>query len=342
MADTGAVVEDGKVILEGRYRIVQLLYRRPRLNLYLGRRLPAQQGSEKDLSNGERAEPLVTIRELVLDGLPQPARAQIEAAAFEEFVSPVTSGSARLPVDGDRVWVEGERHYLVKQLYDQKKALQSGVLTLDELLLSQKEWPAWLSIEAALNWGAQLCRIVARLHRLHMLPGYLDPTTILVSDTEDSSWAPVLLPSWPPPLEFWPSAATAALCQNIFPIGDLPGDNAFIAPELLSGSYDERSDVYSLGAILYLLLTHYAPSAAIYRLQAAHVSYGEKARLGAPHLIPLDEGNGLELIAPHHLHHAISPALEQVLLRALEHDAGRRYPSVFALVEALEGSLAKN
>jgi hypothetical protein len=263
MADIEAVVEEGKVILEGRYRIVQLLYRRPRLNLYLGRRLPAQQMSEKESGNGERAEPLVAIRELVLDGLPLPVQAQIEAAAFEEFVSPVTSGSARLPVDGDRVWVEGERHYLVKQLYDQKKALQSGVLTLDELLLTRKEWPAWLGIETALNRGTQLCRIVARLHRLHMLPGYLDPTTILVSDTEDAPWAPVLLPSWPPPLEFWPSADIAALSQNVFPPGDLPGDNAFIAPELLSGSYDERSDVYALGAILYLLLSHYAPSAAI-------------------------------------------------------------------------------
>ncbi|MDQ2884675.1 MAG: hypothetical protein M3Y39_01155 [Chloroflexota bacterium] len=337
MAETGAVVEEGKVILEGRYRIVQLLYKRPRLNLYLGRRLPAQQRSEKESGNGERAEPLVAIRELVLDGLPEAVRAQIEAAAFEEFVSPVTSGSARLPVDGDRVWIEGERHYLVKQLYDQKRALQAGVLTLDELLLSRREWPAWLSIETALNWGAQLCRIVARLHRLHMLPGYLDPTTILVSDTEDASWAPILLPSWPPPLDFWQSADIAALCQGIFPINGLPAYNAFIAPELLSGTYDERSDVYALGAILYLLLTHYAPSAAIYRIQASHDRHGEKARFGVPHLIPLGEGDGLELIAPHHLHNRVSPALEQVLLRALELDPGRRYPTVFALVEALEG-----
>ncbi len=335
MADTGTVVEEGKFILEGRYRIVQLLYKRPRLNLYLGRRLAAQQRGEKEPGNGERAEPLVAIRELVLDGLPQPVRAQIEAAAFEEFVSPVTSGSARLPVDGDRVWVEGERHYLVKQLYDQKKALQSGVLTLDELLLSRKEWPTWLRLETALNWGAQLCRIVARLHRLHMLPSYLDPTTILVSDTEDAPWAPVLLPSWPPPLDFWPSADIATLSQNVFPLGELPGDNAFIAPELLSGTYDERSDVYALGAILYLLLTHYAPSAAIYRIRASHETHGEKARFGVPHLIALDEG--LELIAPHHLHHGVTPALEQILLRALELDAGRRYPTVFALVEALEG-----
>ena len=56
-----------------------------------------------------------------------------------------------------------------------------------------------------------------------------------------------------------------------------------------------------------------------------------------PHLIALGEGDGLELIVPHHLHHAVSPALEQVLLRALELDPRRRYPSVFALVEALEG-----
>ncbi|HYU75164.1 MAG TPA: hypothetical protein VEL31_21050 [Ktedonobacteraceae bacterium] len=336
MAENGAVLGEGKVILEGRYRIVQLLYKRPRLNLYLGRRLPTQQRSEKALDNGERMEPLVAIRELVLVGLPQPVQAQIEAAAFEEFVSPVVSGSARLPVDSDRVWVEGERHYLVKQLYDQKKALQSGVLTLDELLLSQKEWPAWLNTKIALNWGAQLCRIVARLHRLHMLPGYLDPATILVSDREDSPWAPVLLPSWPPPLEFWQAADSADLCYRVFPIDELPIYNAFLAPEMLSGAYDERSDIYSLGAILYLLLTHYAPSAAIYRLQHDKYEKESMAHNEVRQPIVLDESAGLELIAPHYLYHGVTPEMEQVVLRALEVDPGRRCASVFALVEALE------
>jgi serine/threonine protein kinase len=138
-------------------------------------------------------------------------------------------------------------------------------------------------------------------------------------------------------LEFWQSANCAALCRDIFPIGELPGSNAFIAPELLSGTYDERSNVYVLGAILYLLLTHYAPSAAIYRMQASNDRCREKARFDVPHLIALGEGGGLELIAPHHLYHGVTPAVEQVLLRALELDPGRRYPSVFALVEALEG-----
>ena len=106
---------------------------------------------------------------------------------------------------------------------------------------------------------------------------------------------------------------------------------------MLSGIYDERSDVYSLGAILYLLLTHYAPSAAIYRIQAFQGRHGGETDAVARHPMMLGEDDGIELIAPHHLYHGVSPAMEQVVLRALELDPARRYPTAFALVEALEG-----
>src|SRR3984893_1720413 len=55
----------GTLILRGRYRIAQVLHARPRVNLYLGYRLPLQHGQP-----GETIAPeLVAIRELVLAGL---------------------------------------------------------------------------------------------------------------------------------------------------------------------------------------------------------------------------------------------------------------------------------
>ena len=337
-----SVLEEGQIILEGRYRIVQLLYKRPRLNLYLGRRL-SNQATEKGTGDGEQGS-LVAIRELVLTALPSPIRAQVEAAAFEEFVSPVVLGSPRLPTRGDRVWFEGERYYLVMQLSDQKNDLYTSALTLDELLLGRREWPVWLSTETAQNWGVQLCRIVARLHRLGTVLGYLDPATVLVSGTGAASWAPVLLTSWPPPPQCWQSASMSCseLCRQIFPIAILSRHNAFAAPEMQGGTYDERSDIYSLGAILYLLLTRYAPIASIHRLQTAqqaipHAHMGKSVRPFIPqHVIAMDTNESLELIPPHILYHRISPALEQIVLRALELNPARRYPSVFAMVEALE------
>ncbi len=330
---------EGAVIRDSRYRIVQLLYKRPRVRLYLGRRLSSEPSSEEE--DQERQEPLVAIRELVLTSLAPTVREQIEKAAFEEFVSPTVLGSPQLSTGGDRVWTEGERHYLVVQLHDKKNASYADVVTLEELVLERQEWPHWLDEEIALSWGAQLCRIVARLNRLGIVLGDLDLSTILVSSSGITPWAPVLLTSWPPPPHFWQPVATPSeaisLQRQVFPVARVAQWNAFIAPEMLRGKCDERSDVYSLGAILYLLLTHYAPMAARHRLQVAYetnlFAWGEEN-------VAHREGSSdsLELIAPHLLYRHISSTLEQVLLHALELDPSLRYPSVFALVEALEAA----
>src|SRR2546427_525324 len=164
----------GPTILGGRYRLLHLLHRRPRVDLYLGQRLAALRREEARLSTpGER----VAIRVLNLAGLELEVRRQVEQAALEEFVAPGILGSPRLPGAGDRARREGERHYLVMQLRGMQ--VERETMPLDELLLNKKQWPAWLDVETALNWGVQLCRIVARLQRLGVVLGDLDPSTIL-------------------------------------------------------------------------------------------------------------------------------------------------------------------
>ena len=329
------------VILEGRYRVIRCLAQRPRLNLYLGRRLAVDgqlSSFLNDLPNQEEQvyEPLVAIRELVLTGLPTQMRMLIEAAAFEEFVAPSVFGSSHLPTMGDRVWIEGERHYLVMQISDAKMPQYDAATPLDMLLLAHSLWPEWIDIPTSLQWATQLCRMVARLHRQGIVLGTLTPTTILVNGQGKSAWSPVLLPSWPPAPSYWKTTSihVSLTHAQIFPIAEKPVASVFTAPELLEGFADERSDVYSLGAILYLLLTHFAPIAPI-RRHHARLPVGKAQRGGS--MLMQEQAEGLELIPLRFLNENISPLIEQIVLRALELEPERRYQSAFEFVEALEG-----
>ncbi len=315
----------GTLILQGRYRIARLLHARPRVNLYLGYRLPVQRGEQSQLAAPE----LVAIRELVLAGLSSDEQELVVHAAFEEFVSPMMFGSPRLPGVGDRVSIERERHYLVMQLRPTRGTRQAVAVPLSELLLAHRQWPGWLDMTVAYEWGAQLCRIVARLHRMGCIIGDLDPDTILVDNAGAANWAPVLLISWPPAPQFWLPSHAKHVNIHIFPIAALSTDNVFAAPEMLQGRWDERSDVYALGAILYLLFTRYAPVSSALRL-------ADEGRHEQGHSGPLYTSESMYLVPPHLLNNRISSRLESILTRALALDPSGRFPTAFALVEALE------
>jgi hypothetical protein len=352
---------EGSIILNGQYRLLQLLHQRPRVNLYLAQRLYPQPGTEPQSS--VPSESLVAIRELVLTGLPTNVRAQIEKAAFEEFAAPGVLGSPHLPRAGDRLRSEGERHYLVMQLRGARGRRPAVAVTLAELLLGRRQWPLWLDVETAFGWGLQLCRTVARLHRLGIVLGDLHPTMILVDREEAAEWAPVPLISWPPSPQPRPMAPTRdattfhhaplpiigsplVALDQIFPPAHPPVDDAFAAPELLDGVCDERSDVYSLGAILYLLLTRYAPIPTAHRrgqtqdqttkLKFAPAELNEMHNSSRNDGVPEGPAKSRELIPPHLLNNRLPSILEEIVLRALALNPGERYQSVAALVGALE------
>ena len=320
---------EGEIVPGGPYVVMRLLYQRPRLRLYLGRRIYPQPAQE--------AETLVAIRELLLNGLSMQMRAEVEAAAFEEFVAPGVADVAWLPTAGDRIWSTGERHFLVMQLQGARCDQGAQLVTLEELLLEQQQWPAWLSRSTVLMWVQRLCNVVARLHRMGGVLGDLSPTTILVDRQGTAAWAPLLLVSWPPAVQFWRSMlatkSAGDLCAEVFPLATSSQQDVYSAPEVVYGVCDERADVYSLGAILYTLVTRYAPIAASRRLYAAQCAL-LAAEEGRP--LTAQDIESLDFISLQGLDSSISLALERVLLCALDPDPDRRYASVADLLKALE------
>ncbi len=127
--------------------------------------------------------------------------------------------------------------------------------TLDELLQSGLGLPG---DQKALSWIDHLCRALAPLHRQQIILEDLDPQTIILNE-HTYTGQPALLVSWLP--EQIRAVLTKAL-NNI--------DTAnFTAPEARVGRADPRSDIYSLGAVLYLLLTGIPPLEPAARLQEA-------------------------------------------------------------------------
>ncbi|GCE46968.1 hypothetical protein EI42_00493 [Thermosporothrix hazakensis] len=332
--DTGEPLRNGDIILDGCYCIEQLLYQRPRVNLYLGRRVGSSAGGDKEF------EPLVAIREVVLVGLDPLVRDCIENALLEEAQHSTLFCPVGLPLVSERVLVEGGRYYLIIRLQCAYSHLQVLPMTLQELLL-RESWPAWLHKECALQWGLQVCRMVARLHRLGVILGDVSPTTILVDRDGVAPWTPTLLFSWPPAPCFWHEGAGPFTPQQIyngvFPILNTAGNNPFIAPELLYGYADERSDVYSLGALLYMFFTRFAPIVALRRMRAEQTGAETTGTsIEQAYMNAIERCEGLELVEPSRLRPGIPRSLERVLLRALALEPEQRFSSAFELVEALE------
>ncbi len=168
--------------------------------------------------------------------------------------------------------------------------------TLHDLLQSGIGLP---NEQVALTWLYRLSSAVGHLHNLDIMLGDLDPTTIVVNDTTYTSNL-ALTVSWLP-------SSVRTLLNTI---SNNTNNGRFVAPEARLGAVEPRSDIYSLGALLYLLLTGSTPEE-------------QSASTQRP-------WQGLRTANPR-----ISGNIEAIVMRALSVDMSNRFQRVEEMEEAL-------
>jgi len=211
---------------------------------------------------------------------------------LQESQSHLLTITGRLLLDSTSVGAGGQKD-TDKRLRTLQDFLQSSIGLLDQQL--------------ALSWISHLCQSLESLHQHQIVIGDLDPYAILL-DGDDHHSQPWLAVSWLPPQLRRLLPRIASEQKEISSAIVLA--TSFSAPEVLLGKVEPVSDVYSLGAILYLLLTGTQPDELMQRTQQ-------------------------RLRSPHELNPRISGSVNEIVMQALSLEPSERFQSVKELAEAL-------
>lgn len=201
--------------------------------------------------------------------------------------------------------------------------------TLKESLRQMKQRREDLHIMACARIFTSVCQAVAHAHASGILHRDLKAENIMLGQHEQ-----VLILDWG--LACWKGARSPsdelALVQDDPPLdrnfetttrqtnpGRVVGTLAYLAPERLEGAITERSDIYSLGVLLYLMLTYQLPF--------------QRKSLRAFRKTPQDAPPDPRMAAPHR---DIPEMLVRIIQRALQPSPERRYENAQQLVADLQ------
>lgn len=163
------------------------------------------------------------------------------------------------------------------------------------------------SLEEALSVLEQLASALTYMHSLGLLHRDIKPTNILFDQNYNLYLTDLGIVTW--------------LGEKSVHRGHVMGTPHYMAPELFGGHVDQRCDVYSVGILLYQMLTGYLPfdGASDWRICLHHQETQP----------PL----------PTFYNPSLPRSVERVLLRALEKNPQRRYQTIDELLCAFRKAL---
>src|SRR6266481_2077088 len=165
-----------------------------------------------------------------------------------------------------------------------------------------------LPIPDAVQIASALCDALSHMHHHKVVHRDLKPQNVMVCD--DGS---IRI------MDFGIAKATEMRRITFAGLSPAMGTPDYMAPEQVKGRRgDERTDIYSLGAILYEMTTGRVPFE------------------GPNPFIVMNSRITGDPVAPRKVNPEISPELEEIILHAMEREPARRYPTAAAMKAELD------
>jgi serine/threonine protein kinase len=175
---------------------------------------------------------------------------------------------------------------------------------LRSILNEEKKLPAERAVRITLG----ICDALDYMHKRGVVHRDLKPENVMVDDDDNIKL-----------IDFGIAMKEDARRLTFVNLSSTLGTPDYISPEQVKGQRgDQRSDIYALGIMLYEMLTGRVPF------------------VGPNPLAAMNERLLHEPAPPRELNSAISPELEEILLRALEQDPRHRYATAHEMIWDLE------